>query len=146
VQTGDVVDTRKTQPSGGSVSAYLATVTDERRRVDAEEATALMQEVTGADPVLWGTSMIGFGRQPYTTADGKQQEWFAVGLSPRKVALTFYGLTYDDSHEDLLDQLGPHSTGKGCLYVKQLDALDRDVLIELIERSWRVNSDRGGSA
>ena len=59
---------------------------------------------------------------------------------PRKAALTFYGLTYYASNADLLAQLGPHSTGKGCLYVKKLDALDRDVLTELIDRSWTENN------
>ena len=89
-----MADDRKTQPTDDSVAEYLASVTDEHRRQDAEEALALMQDVTGAEPVLWGSSMIGFGRQPYTTADGKEHEWFAVGLSPRKASLTFYGLTY----------------------------------------------------
>jgi hypothetical protein len=141
-----VADDRKTQPTEGSVSAFLAGVTDDRRRADAEEALELMREVTGAEPVLWGSSMIGFGRQPYTTADGKEHEWFAVGLSPRKASLTFYGLTYYESNTDLLDRLGPHTTGKGCLYVKQLDALDREALTELIERSWQANHDPDGSS
>jgi len=143
VQTGGVADERKTQPTDESVAGFLATITDERRRADAEGALALMQDVTGAEPVLWGSSMVGFGRQPYTTADGKQHEWFAVGLSPRKTSLTFYGLTYYESNTDLLGRLGPHTTGKGCLYVKQLEAVDREVLTELIERSWQANHDPG---
>ena len=77
------------------------------------------------------------------TADCKEHEWFAVGLSPRKASLTFYDLTYYDSNADLLERLGPHTTGKGCLYVKQLDALDRDVLTELIDRSWHTNNHPG---
>ncbi len=136
-------DTRKTQPTDGSVDVYLATVTDERRRSDAEEALALMREVTGAEPVMWGPSMIGFGRHPYTTADGKKHEYFAIGLSPRKASLTLYGLTMYGSNADLLDRLGPHSTGKSCVYVKQLDALDRGVLTELIEHSWQMNNHPG---
>ena len=55
-------------------------------------------------------------------------------------ALTFYGLTYYESNKDLLERLGPHTTGKGCLYVKRLDALDREVLTELVERSWAENN------
>ena len=132
-------DTRKTQRTDGSVADYLATITNERRRTDAEEAMALMREMTGAEPVMWGPSMIGFGRHPYTTADGKEHEWFAVGLSPRKAALTLYGLTYYESNTDLLERLGPHSTGKGCLYVKRFDDLDRDVLVALVERGWATN-------
>ena len=130
---------RTTRPTDADVEAYLASVTDERRRADAAEALALMREVTGAEPRMWGTSLIGFGRQPYRTADGKEREWFAVGLAPRKAALTLYGLTYYGSNDDLLARLGPHTTGKGCLYVKRLDAVDRDVLTELVARTWQTN-------
>jgi hypothetical protein len=130
---------RTTRPTDADVEAYLTSVTDERRRADAAEALALMREVTGAEPRMWGTSLIGFGRQPYRTADGKEREWFAVGLAPRKAALTLYGLTYYGSNDDLLARLGPHTTGKGCLYVKRLDAVDRDVLTELVARTWRTN-------
>ncbi len=130
---------RTTRPTDADVEAYLASVTDDRRRADAEEALALMREVTGAEPRMWGTSLFGFGRQPYRTAYGKEREWFAFGLAPRKAALTLYGLTYYGSNDDLLAQLGPHTTGKGCLYVKRLDAVDRDVLTELVARAWRTN-------
>ncbi len=98
-----------------------------------------MRQVTGAEPVLWGTSVVGFGKQPYTTADGKEHEWFAVGLSPRKASLTLYGLTYYGSNQDLLERLGPHTTGKGCLYLKRLEDVDRDVLVELVQRAWETN-------
>ena len=130
---------RKTRPTDASVDEVIESTPDVRRREDAREALGLMREVTGAEPVVWGSSMIGFGRQPYTTADGKEREWFAVGLSPRKAALTFYGLTYYGSNDDLLARLGPHTTGKGCLYVRRLDALDREVLAEMVRRAWGEN-------
>ena len=38
-----------------------------------------------------------------------------------------------------LARLGPHKTGKGCLYLKRLDDVDQDVLRELIDRSVRVH-------
>ena len=130
---------RKTRPGAGSVDDFLHGVPDQRRREDARHACDLVAEVTGAEPVMWGSSMVGFGRQPYTTADKKQHEWFAVGLSPRKASLTFYGLTYDGSNDDLLARLGPHTTGKGCLYVKRLDDVDPEVLSELVARAWETN-------
>jgi hypothetical protein len=136
-----VADDRLTKPGTGDVAAFLDSVPDERRRADAMAATELMREVTGAEPVMWGASMVGFGTQHYTTADGKEREWFAVGLSPRKAALTLYGLTYYDSNQDLLERLGPHTTGKGCLYVKRLDDVDHDVLVELVERAWGANAE-----
>ena len=135
-----MADDRLTKPTAGDVEAFLDSVPDERRRSDAQAATELIREATGAEPVMWGTSMVGFGTQHYTTADGKEREWFAVGLAPRKAALTLYGLTYYDSNQDLLERLGPHTTGKGCLYVKRLDDVDRDVLMELVERAWEANN------
>jgi hypothetical protein len=130
---------RMTVPSERSASDVLDSIPDPARQRDATAAVALITEVTGAEPTVWGEVMIGFGRQPYTTADGRQHEWFAVGLAPRKSALTFYGLTYYGSNTDLLERLGPHTTGKGCLYVKRLDQVDRDVLTELVRRAWRAN-------
>lgn len=132
--------TRKTQPTEVDVEAFLDSVENARRQQDAREVTALMRQVTGAEPVLWGSSMIGFGMQPYTTADGKEHEWFAVGLSPRKASLTIYGLTYYGSNQELLDRLGPHTTGKGCLYLRRLEDVDRDVLVTMIARAWETNT------
>lgn len=133
---------RITQPTEADVTAYLDGVTDERRRDDARAVLDLMRDVTGASPQMWGASTIGFGRQPYRTADGKEREWFAVGLAPRKAALTLYGLTYYGTNTDLLDRLGPHTTGKGCLYVKRLDEVDREVLTELVRRAWETNNEQ----
>lgn len=133
---------RKTRPTAGDVDDFLAAVEHERRRADAQAVLGLMREVTGVEPVMWGT-MVGFGRQPYTTADGKEHEWFVVGLAPRKAALTLYGLTFYGSNTDLLERLGPHTTGKGCLYLKRLDDVDLDVLRELVERGWASAHSQG---
>ena len=129
---------RRTKPGAESVDDVLGAVTDTRRADEAREVVEQIRQVTGAEPVVWGGSMIGFGRRPYTTADASG-EWFALGVAARKTALTLYGLTYYGSNADLLERLGPHTTGKGCLYLKRLDAVDRDVLAELVRRSWETN-------
>ena len=131
------------RPTQASVDEVIESTVDERRREDAREALELIRTATGAEPVVWGPSMIGFGRQPYTTADGKEREWFAVGLAPRKASLTFYGLTFYGSNDDLLERLGPHTTGKGCVYVKRLEAVDTAVLTELVQRAWQTNHQPG---
>jgi hypothetical protein len=136
---------RKTRATGEDVNAFLDGVGDERRREDAGEVLGMIRRLTGAEPRMWGDSIVGFGRQPYTTSDGKEREWFALGLSPRKAALTLYGLTFYGSNADLLERLGPHTTGKGCLYVRRLDDVDREVLAELIVRSWSTNHVDEGS-
>lgn len=130
---------RVTIAGSGDVDAYLESVEPAARREDAQAVLTLMREVTGVEPVLWGASIIGFGRQPYATADGKEREWFAVGLSPRKAALTLYGLTYYGSNTPLLERLGKHTTGKGCLYLKRLTDVDPAVLRELVVKGWADN-------
>ena len=127
--------TRKTNATTTDVEEFLGSVVDERRREDAHSAVEIIREVTGADPVMWGGSIIGFGDTSYTTADGKEHTWFAIGLSPRKASLTLYGLS-GEGGEDLLERLGPHTSSKGCVYVKRLDALDIDVLRALVKRVW----------
>ncbi|WP_440712633.1 DUF1801 domain-containing protein [Gordonia sp. FQ] len=129
----------QTRPTAEPVGDFLASIDGDRRRADAQAVCALMREVSGVEPAMWGPSIVGFGRQPYRTADGREHEWFAIGLAPRKQALTLYGLTYDGSHADLLGRLGPHTTGKGCLYLKRISDVDDDALRELIERAWTAN-------
>ena len=125
-----------TQPHDGDVTAFLDSVADERRRSEGHAVRALFEEVTGAPAVMWGPSMVGFGSQPYTNTTGTQ-DWFVVGFSPRKAALTIYGVYNDYGPIDpLLEELGPHTTGKGCLYVKRLDAVDLDVLRRLVRQAW----------
>lgn len=126
----------KTQPNDGNVEAFLAEVADERRRADARTVCALMTEITGHQPTMWGTALVGFGRYRYTYASGRAGEWFVVGFSPRKQNLTLYLLDGFDGYADLLGRLGKHTTGKACLYVKKLDDINEDVLRELVARSY----------
>ncbi|MDP1848940.1 MAG: DUF1801 domain-containing protein [Solirubrobacteraceae bacterium] len=125
----------KTQPTDDDVEAFLAAIPDERRRTDAQAICALMSELSGKPPVIWGTGLVGFGSYSYTYASGRAGEWFAVGFAPRKQALTLYIMDGFGAYEGLLARLGPHKTGKSCLHVKRLADVDDDVLRELVTRS-----------
>jgi hypothetical protein len=123
----------KTQPTDGSVTAFLATVADERRRADSERLIELMCQVTGEPATMWGPSIIGFGSYHYRYASGREGDAPLVGFSPRKSALTLYASADADRRADLLARLGPHRTGKGCVYVKRLSDVDERALVELIQ-------------
>ena len=128
--------TLKTRATTADVSAFLAAVPDARRREDAAALRALMERVTGAPATMWGPSMVGFGTQPYTNTTGTH-DWFVVGFSPRKSAMTIYGIYDADGDADpLFDELGPHTTGKGCVYVKRLGDVDTRVLERLVGAAW----------
>lgn len=123
----------KTQPTDVPVEAFLAGVTPERRRLEAERVVALFTAATGVEPVMWGPSIIGWGTYHYRTAAGTEGDWPPLAFSPRKAQLTFYGLRDTPEGEAMLGALGPHTTGVGCVYAKRLDALDLEVLSDLAE-------------
>lgn len=127
----------KTIPTDASAAEFLDAVPDPKRRADAIEACALIGEATGAPPVMWGDSIIGFGTYSYKYATGKEGVWPAVGLSPRKASLVLYlGVGFEGA-DDLLARLGPHKMGQSCLHMKRLGDVDRDVLRELVTAAHR---------
>lgn len=121
------------------VEGFLARVADERRRDDARRLCALMQEITGEAPVVWGTSIIGFGAYHYRYASGHEGDSALASFAPRSQHLVIYLVGgFETWHRSVLARLGPHKTGKGCLYLRRLDDVDQDALRELIDRSVRV--------
>lgn len=122
----------KTQKNTGSVSDFLNTVENAQMRQDSWTLLQLMQEVTGAEPALWGSSIIGFGEQHLKYASGREVDWMLLGFSPRKAALTLYLPGYVDAALPLLARLGKYSLGKGCLYIKKLAQIDLDILRQLL--------------
>jgi len=125
----------RTVPTDADVGAFLDKVTPARRQRDARIVLALMKEVTGDPPVMWGTSIIGFGRRHLRYASGRELDWMEVGFSPRKTATTLYLAGEWIRVADQLQRLGPHSTGAGCLYLKDVEAVDPGALRELVEDS-----------
>jgi hypothetical protein len=99
-----------------------------------------MERITGAPPVMWGPSIVGFGSEHLVYESGRELDWFLTGFSPRKQNLTLYVMDGFTEYEDLLTRLGKHSTGKSCLYVKRLADIDRDVLEILISKSVGAGS------
>ena len=133
----------KTKPTAESVDAFIGRVADERRRNDCRAVLDLMADVTGEAPVMWGPSIIGFGRYRYRYQSGHEGEWPITGFSPRKQDLTLYITPGFQEWSDLMPRLGKYKTGKSCLYIKKLSDVDMDVLRALVERSVaRMAKDR----
>ncbi len=128
----------KTTPAGGNVGAFLAAVPDERRRRDAQLLVELFAKVTGESPVLWGTSIVGFGSRHYRYDSGREGDVPALSFSPRKAQTVLYLTGALADYEDLLSRLGPYQTGKGCLYLKHVDQVDIAALKEIAGRSYRA--------
>ncbi|MEX2177160.1 MAG: DUF1801 domain-containing protein [Gemmatimonadaceae bacterium] len=131
----------KTKPTKVSVSSFLAKQEKERRR-ECETVAKIMKTATGAQPRMWGPSIVGFGTYHYSYASGREGEWMVTGFSPRKSDLTLYLMPSVNTFPSLLKRLGKHKTGKSCLYIRKLDDVDIDVLTELVKQSVARMADK----
>lgn len=127
----------KTAPTGDDVGAFVDAIADETRRGEAQLLIDVMRDVTGAPPVLWGTSIVGFGSQHLTYASGRELDNFRVGFAPRKAQSVLYLAGGVEEYQDILPRLGRYSTGKSCLYLKRVADADPAALRELVDRSYR---------
>ncbi len=125
----------KTQPTKLSVAAFIDALADPTRRADSKTLVSLMQSATGEKPKLWGPYIIGFGSYHYKYDSGREGDAPLIGFSPRKSATVLYNLIGSNGAQALLAQLGKHSAGKGCLYIKKLADVDQKVLETMIVKS-----------
>ncbi|MGJ8537639.1 MAG: DUF1801 domain-containing protein [Parasphingopyxis sp.] len=122
----------KTKPSAGDPGAFLDAVEPAWKRREARTICAMMARLSGKPPVLWGGSIIGFGRYHYKYESGREGDFPMTGFSPRKTALTLYVMGGFRQRPDLMERLGKYKAGKSCLYVKRLSDIDMNVLEELV--------------
>lgn len=127
----------KTTATAVAVSDHRASIEDATRRADCEALVEMMTRVTGHAPVMWGPSIVGFDRYHYRYPSGHEGDAAVVGFASGKRHLTLYlapGFEGEETGE-LLDRLGRHKTGKGCLYLTRLAHVDAEVLEALVRRS-----------
>ncbi len=132
----------KTKPTTVKVADFLNRIPDARKRAEAFELLELMKKATKFEPVMWGPSIIGFGSYHYRYASGREGDAPLAGFSPRKQNLVVYITSGFERFNSLMKQLGPHSTGVSCLYLKKWAEIDKKVLSELVAESIQhVESD-----
>ena len=126
----------KTRPTDQKPEDFLETVEHPTRKSDGYRLLEIFKEVTEEEPIMWGSSIVGFGVYTYENTRGKVFEWSRVGFSPRKQSLSIYITPGFDGFQDLLDELGKHRLGKGCLYVNKLLDVDIEVLKKIIYKAY----------
>ena len=125
----------KTKENNASVDKFLSTL-DESKKEDTKRVIQLMTDATKEEPKMWGSSIVGFGKENLKYASGRELEWFKIGVSPRKANITLYGLMKAVLNEpEILEKLGKNTTGKGCIYIKRLSDINSEVLEDLIKKS-----------
>lgn len=130
------------QKTGTSVASFIAGVSPAVRRRDADTLIVLMREITGREPEMWGT-IVGFGSCHYRYPTGTEGDMPVLAFAPRKAASTVY-LNDSGAHAEALAELGPHTTGAGCLYLKDLERVDANVLRGILESCYADTLAGGG--
>lgn len=125
----------KTVPTDQNVEQFINAIEDERKRNDSFALVELMQEVTGMEPQMWGSSIVGFGSYHYKYDSGREGDSPLAAFSPRKANLTIYNMGSLAERDDLLKQLGKHTISGSCLHVKRLADVDLPTLKTLVEES-----------
>jgi hypothetical protein len=128
------MSTLKTKQTDKSVTEFLNSIEDEGKRKDSFAIVDLIEKATMLKPKMWGSSIIGFGSYHYKYDSGHEGDTCIVGFSPRKQNLTLYLHGIND-YENLLEALGKHKTGKGCLYIHKLEDVNTTILKQLISKS-----------
>jgi hypothetical protein len=128
----------KTIETDASVQQFLDGVANETRQRDAYAVLDLMRRVTGAEPRMWGPSIVGFGSYHYRYDSGREGDAPRIGFSPRKAKLALYLTLKGERYDEMLAKLGKHSTGASCLYVNRLSDADQEVLETMIRESWEA--------
>lgn len=128
----------KTKPTTVSIEDFINTVPDEQKRKDSFVLAEMMKKASGAEPILWGSSIIGFGNRIYRSPQtGREVEWFWIGFSPRKANLTLYLNSGLKKHEAALEKLGKYKISGSCLHINKLAQVDLEVLQGMIEASLK---------
>ncbi|MES2679694.1 MAG: DUF1801 domain-containing protein [Bacteroidota bacterium] len=131
----------KTKPTTNSVEDFINKVENEQKREDSFVLLEMMKKISGEEPVLWSSSIIGFGNKRYKSpATGREVDWFLIGFSPRKANLSLYLTVGVQQYHEALKKLGKHKTGGGCLYINKLEDVDLKVLKGVIEKALKQNA------
>lgn len=140
--------TSKTRETDADVEAFIATIEPERRQDEARTLIQLFSSVTGEEPRIWGSVMIGFGSYHYKYESGREGKSLRIGFSPRKAKLSIYLMgayctpQAQAEQDRLFGLLGKHSVGKSCIYINRLEQVDLAVLEQLVRNNWELMNER----
>ena len=127
----------KTNPTKGSVTAFLSKIKDKQLRDDCFVILEMMQKVSKCEPVMWGSAIVGFGIYHYVYESGREGDMILIGFSPRKQNISIYLMGGLCKVEDELPKLGKYKTGGGCLYIKSLSDVKATVLKKVFAKAFR---------
>ena len=111
----------KTQTTTVDPKDFLNTIEPKEKREDSFTLLKMFEQVTGEKPVMWGSSIVGFGKYHYKSERSSQEgDWMLVGFSPRKQNLTLYIMHGNNDSIELMGKLGKHKTSCDIVTGKQI--------------------------
>lgn len=125
----------KTKETDNSVETFVESIENEQQRQETTELIQIFRKATGFEAKMWGESIIGFGSYHYKYPSGHEGDSALASFSPRKGKFSLYLWLDEERKAVLLNDLGKHTKGKGCVYVKQLSDIHLDTLNSLIKES-----------
>lgn len=132
----------KTIKNDASVEGYLSAITPEQRQGDCRKVLAMMRAISGWEPKMWGTSIVGFGEYHYKYDSGREGDALRIGFSSRAQNISIYIMPGYNDFDDELARLGKHKIGKSCLYIKRLSDVDETVLAEMLEKGLKIMAEK----
>ena len=125
----------KTVETEISVTDYLATIVDDKKRIDCLKIIELVTQNTDIEPKMWGANIIGFGIYHYKYETGREGSAPLFGLAARANTIALYLSANFDNREALLTKFGKYKSDKGCVNIQKLDDVDAAVLIDMVKSS-----------
>jgi hypothetical protein len=133
----------KTVPTNQSVDAFLARLEDKNTIADCHVLIALMRQVSGHEPIMWGTGIIGFGSYHYRYESGREGDSPSLAFHPANGRITVYLVGGGDNFVSLLASLGKHKRSGSCLHLKRLSDINLPVLKAVLQKSFNTASING---
>ena len=124
----------KTKPTRVSVAAFLKKAASGQQLKDCQELVKLFKELSGEPAKMWGPSIVGFGSYHYVYESGREGDAPLIGFSPRKPNLVL-SVTYRPGEKEWGAKPGKLKFGVGCLYIKALEDIDRELLKKIARAS-----------
>ncbi|MBN2753223.1 MAG: DUF1801 domain-containing protein [Candidatus Goldbacteria bacterium] len=125
----------KTQPTKKDAVKYINSIKDIQLKEDCLKLASIMEKATGEKPVMWGASVVGFGKVHYIYKSGRQGDWMKTAFAVRSGKISVYIFPDIDNYPVELGKLGKHSRGRACLYIRRLADIDIKTLTFMITDS-----------
>ncbi len=127
----------KTKPSSLTVTQYIKGLKNPQQQQDAKELVKIIKRATKEKPVMWGKSIVGFGKYHYKYDSGREGDFMRSAFSVRKSNITVYVMPGVKKYESQLKKIGKHKTGVSCLYIRNLETIDKKILEDIVTKAYK---------